>query len=159
MNAGRRLQLIISNYKLIMKKIVLAFLIFGFVKSSFAQIDSVGLKNAMQQLDKALLQKDEKTLQTVLHKEISYGHSNGWIQNKNDILNDFTSGKLIYNKIENNSLAIVTISKKYATVKTNTNAEGVVNGTEFNLRLHIMQFWIKTKKGWQLIARQSAKQS
>ena len=142
-----------------MKRTVLAFLIFGFVNSSFAQIDSVGLKNAMQQLDKALLQKDEKILQTVLHKEVSYGHSNGWIQNKNDILNDFTSGKLIYNKIENNSLAIVTISKKYATVKTNTNAEGVVNGTAFNLRLHIMQFWIKTKKGWQLIARQSAKQS
>ena len=142
-----------------MKKIVLAFLIFGFVNSSFAQIDSVGLKNAMQQLDKALLQRDEKTLQTVLHKEVSYGHSNGWIQNKDEILNDFTSGKLIYNKIENNSSAIVTISKKYATVKTNTNAEGVVNGTAFNLRLHIMQFWIKTKKGWQLIARQSAKQS
>ena len=142
-----------------MKKVVLAFLIFGFLNSSFAQIDSVGLKNAMQQLDKALLQKDEKTLQIVLHKEVSYGHSNGWIQNKNDILNDFTSGKLIYNKIENNSSAIVTISKKYATVKTNTNAEGVVNGTAFNLRLHIMQFWVKTKKGWQLIARQSAKQS
>ncbi|HET6766101.1 MAG TPA: nuclear transport factor 2 family protein [Chitinophagaceae bacterium] len=142
-----------------MRKIVLAFLIFGFVNSSFAQIDSAGLKTAMQQLDKALLQKDEKALQTVLHKEVSYGHSNGWIQNKNDILNDFTSGKLIYNKIENNSSAIVAISKKYATVKTNTNAEGAVNGVAFNLRLHIMQFWIKTKKGWQLIARQSAKQS
>lgn len=142
-----------------MRKIVLAFLIFGFVNRSFAQIDSAGLKDAMQQLDKALLQKDEKALQTVLHKEVSYGHSNGWIQNKNDILNDFTSGKLIYNKLENNSSAIVAISKKYATVKTNTNAEGVVNGTAFNLRLHIMQFWIKTKKGWQLIARQSAKQS
>jgi hypothetical protein len=142
-----------------MKKIVLAFLIFGFVNSSFAQIDSVGLKNAMQQLDKALLQKDEKILQTVLHKEVSYGHSNGWIQNKNDILNDFTSGKLTYDKIENNSSAIVTISKKYATVKTNTNAEGMVNGTAFNLKLHIMQFWVKNKKGWQLIARQSAKQN
>ena len=137
---------------------VLSFVILGFDNSSTAQLDSVGLKNAMQQLDKALFQKDEKVLQTVLHKEVSYGHSNGWIQNKNDILNDFTSGKLIYNKIENNSSTIVTISKKYATVKTNTNAEGMVNGTAFNLRLHILQFWVKTKKGWQLIARQSAKQ-
>ena len=112
-----------------------------------------------EQVDKALLQKDENVLQTVLHKEASYGHSNGWIQSKSDILNDFKSGKLTYNKIENNSSAIVTISKKYATVKTNTNAEGVVNGTAFKLTLHIMQFWVKTKKGWQLIARQSAKQS
>jgi hypothetical protein len=138
---------------------VLFVLFLLIAKSSFAQIDSIGLKNAMQQLDKALLQKNESVLRSVLHKDLSYGHSNGWIQSKNDILNDFTSGKLVYNKIENNSLAIINISKKYATVKTNTNAEGVVNGTAFKLTLHIMQFWIKTKKGWQLIARQSAKLS
>ena len=136
------------------------FVLFLFTtQSSFAQIDSTGLKNAMQHLDKALLQKDQTVLKSILHKEVSYGHSNGWIQSKSDILNDFTTGKLTYNKIENNSSAIVTISKKYATVKTNTNAEGVVNGTAFKLTLHIMQFWIKTKKGWQLIARQSAKLS
>jgi hypothetical protein len=136
------------------------FVLFLFTtQNSFAQIDSVGLKNAMQQLDKALLQKDETVLKSVLHKDLSFGHSNGWIQTKTDILNDFSSGKLTYNKFENNSSAIVTISKEYATVKTNTNAEGVVNGTAFKLTLHIMQFWIKTKKGWQLIARQSAKLS
>ena len=138
---------------------VLFVLFLLIAKSSFAQIDSVGLKNAMQQLDKALLQKDETVLKSVLHKDLSFGHSNGWIQTRSDILNDFASGKLTYNKIENNSSAIVTISKKYATVKTNTNAEGSVNGTAFKLTLHVMQFWIKTKKGWQLIARQSAKLS
>jgi Domain of unknown function (DUF4440) len=141
-----------------MRKLLLGFLVLFLINSSFAQVDSIGLKNAMQQLDKALLQKDETVLKSVLHKDLSYGHSNGWIQNKNDILNDFTSGKLTYNKIENNSSAIIVITKEYATVKTNTNAEGIVNGTAFNLKLHIMQFWIKTKKGWQLIARQSAKQ-
>lgn len=141
-----------------MKKIVFGFLILFLVNNSFSQVDSAGLKTAMQKLDVALLQKDEVVLKSVLHKDVSYGHSNGWIQSRNDVLNDFTSGKLVYNKIENNSSAIVSISKKYATVKTNTNAEGVVNGTAFKLTLHIMQFWIKTKNGWQLIARQSAKQ-
>jgi len=142
-----------------MKKLLFGSLVLFLFNSSFAQIDSVGLKNAMQQLDKALLQKDEVVLKSILHKEVSYGHSNGWIQSKDDILNDFKSGKLTYNNIQNNSSAIVKISEKYATVKTNTNAEGVVNGTEFKLTLHIMQFWIKTKKGWQLIARQSTKLS
>lgn len=123
-----------------------------------AQVDSNTLKDAMKTLDRALLERDEVMLTTVLHKEVSFGHSNGWIQSKSDILNDFKSGKLVYNKIGNNSLAIVSISKKYATAKTNTNAEGIVNGTAFNLTLHVMQFWIRTKKGWQLLARQSAKQ-
>ena len=142
-----------------MKKLLFGSLVLFLFNSSFAQIDSIGLKNAMQQLDKALLQKDEVVLKSILHKEVSYGHSNGWIQSKDDILNDFRSGKLTYNTIENNSSAIVKISEKYATVKTNTNAEGIVNGTAFKLTLHIMQFWIKTKKGWQLIARQSTKLS
>jgi len=142
-----------------MKKLLFGSLVLFLFNSSFAQIDSVGLKNAIQQLDKALLQKDETVLKSVLHKDLSYGHSNGWIQSKSDILNDFTSGKLTYSKIENNSSTIIVINKEYATVKTNTNAEGVVNGTAFKLTLHIMQFWIKTKKGWQLIARQSAKLS
>ena len=124
-----------------------------------AQVDSLPLKKAMKNLDMALLGKDEAVLTTILHKDLSFGHSNGWIQSKHDILNDFKSGKLVYNRFENNSSAIVSISKKYATVKTNTNAEGLVNGTTFKLTLHIMQFWIKTKKGWQLIARQSAKQA
>lgn len=141
-----------------MRRFPLSVLVLFILSNSFAQVDSVGLKNAMQQLDNALLQKDEGVLKSVLHKEVSYGHSNGWIQSKDDILNDFKSGKLTYNKIENNSSAIVRTSKKYATVKTNTNAEGTVNGTTFKLILHVMQFWIKTKKGWQLIARQSAKQ-
>jgi len=140
-----------------MKNLLFVSLVLFLFNSSFAQIDSVGLKNAMQQLDKALLQKDEVVLKSILHKEVSYGHSNGWIQSKDDILNDFKSGKLTYNNIENNSSAIVKISEKYATVKTNTNAEGSVNGTAFKLTLHVMQFWIKTKKGWQLITRQSTK--
>ena len=47
-----------------------------------AQVDSVELKNAMQKLDKALLEKDSLILAAVLHKEVSYGHSNGWVQTK-----------------------------------------------------------------------------
>ena len=123
-----------------------------------AQIDSAGLKTTMQQLDKALLGKEEAVLKQVLHKSLSFGHSNGWIQRKEDVLNDFRSGKLTYNKIENSSVVIIDISKKWATVKTSTNAEGVVNGNAFKLTLHIMQVWMNTKKGWQLYARQSAKQ-
>jgi len=124
-----------------------------------AQVDSTGLKTSMQQLDKALLEKNEAVLKQLLHKDLNYGHSNGWIQTKNDVLNDFKSGKLVYNKIENNNAGIINISKKWATVKTSTNAEGTVNGTAFKMTLHVMQVWMNTKKGWQLFARQSAKQS
>jgi len=122
-----------------------------------AQVDSISLKNAMKKLDKALIEKDYSALQMVLHNDVSYGHSNVWVQNKNDIINDLKSTKLVYSKIENNDVILVAISKDWATVRTNTNAEGSVSGTAFNLKLHVLQVWIKAKDGWQLLARQSTK--
>ena len=122
-----------------------------------AQSDTVSLKDAMSRLDKALLNKDERSLEQLLHKDVSYGHSSGWVQNKMDILADFKSGKLVYNKIENSSVIIVAQNKKWATVRTNTNAEGELDHKAFQLKLHVLQVWMMTKKGWQLFARQSTK--
>ena len=64
---------------------------------------------------------------------ISYGHSSGWVQTKEDLWKDFVSGKLVYKKIENSSITIVAISKNWATVRANTAAEGTVNDKGFNL--------------------------
>ena len=122
-----------------------------------AQNDTIALKITMSKLDKALLNKDLQTLQQLLSGDVSYGHSNGWVQTKQDILNDLQSGKLIYSKIENSSVVIVTATDKWATVRTNTNAEGSVNGTAFQLKLHVLQVWIRAKGEWQLLARQSTK--
>ena len=123
----------------------------------FAQADSISLKEAMQKLDKGLIQKDEPVLKSLLHENVSYGHSNGWVQDKNDVLNDFKSGKLVYTLIESSSVTILDIAESRATVKMNSNAEGFLNGNAFNLKMHVMQVWIKTKNSWQLYARQSAK--
>ena len=125
---------------------------------AIAQADSIELKNTMQKLDKALQEKDSSILAAVLHKNVSYGHSNGWVQTKKDLWDDFASGKLVFSKIENNSTTIAAINDKWATVRMNTAVEGKLNDKGFTMVLHIMQVWMKTKKkGWQLVARQGAK--
>jgi uncharacterized protein DUF4440 len=126
-------------------------------KQKHEKVDTVSLKEAMSGLDKALLNKDEDALLKLLHKDLSYGHSSGWSQTKYDIMADFRSGKLIYMKIENSSVVIVAQNKNWATVRTNTSAEGELDHKPFQLKLHVLQVWINTKQGWQLLARQSAK--
>jgi hypothetical protein len=138
-------------------KIAFTILLFLFTKCVFAQADSIKLKQTIAKLDKALIEKDAEVLKEVLHKDASFGHSNGWAQTKEDVLNDFKGGKLVYHKIENSSIILVAVNKKWATIRTNTHAEGTNGGNAFNLNLHILQVWVKTKKGWQLAARQSAK--
>lgn len=125
---------------------------------SFAQVDSISLKQAMSDLDKALVGKDEKSLTLLLHPDVSYGHSTGWVQNKSDIINDFKSGKVTYDKLENTSVSIVAINNNWAVVRTRTNAVGrSTTVPTFDLKLHVLQVWLKTKSGWQLLARQSTK--
>lgn len=126
---------------------------------AFAQVDSISLKEAISSFDKALVNRDEKTLTKLLNEDVTYGHSNGWIQNKADIINDFKSGKLVYDKLENTNMMIAAIKSNWATVRITTNAEGKLNGNAFQLKLHILEVWLKTDQGWQLIARQSTKLS
>ena len=124
---------------------------------TFAQVDSSELKKAMVELDRALVEKNEKVLDRLLHKEVSFGHSNGWVQSRSEVFDDFRTGKLVYLAIEKINGRVVTINKKMATARLNINVEGAVSGKSFKMSLHVLQVWLKNKKGWVLLARQSTK--
>jgi hypothetical protein len=133
-----------------------SFIILLFFISSCVFAQTSFLKDAVIKLDKALIAKDTVTLKQLLHKEATYGHSNGWVETKQDVIKDLVSGKLTYHKIETDSLTWK-VNDNWATMRNKTTVEGSVNGTKFNLVMHVLQVWLKTNKGWQLLARQSAK--
>jgi len=135
-------------------KIVVTILFLFVYSLSLAQTSF--LKEAMAKLDKALIAKDTITLKQLLHKDLSYGHSNAWVETKEDVIKDLISGKLAYSKIESKDF-LWTASKDWATVRTTSAINYLLDGEEGTLQLHVMQCWLKTNKGWQLIARQSTK--
>jgi len=139
-----------------MRLIVLILLSF-LTQTLSAQTDSLGLKKAMVALDKALLDKDSTALAGLLHDSAHYGHSNGWVQTKTDVWSDFVSGKLIYTKLETVNTWITAIDARSAVVRMEIEAGGDVNGKAFGMKLHVLQAWVKNKKGWQLLDRQSVK--
>lgn len=118
--------------------------------------DTVGLKKATTALNEALLKKDAAVLKVLLHDDLSYGHSNGWLQSKEDVMADFVSGKIEYKKIEAGAESF-TITKEAVAVRSITKVDGVVNGTAFSMSLQVLQVWKRIKKNWVLIARQSVK--
>ena len=113
-------------------------------------------KKATTALNEALLNKDAAVLKVLLHNDLSYGHSNGWIQSKEDVMADFVSGKIEYKKIEIGEENFV-VNKEAVSVRSITKVEGVVNGTAFSMSLQVLQVWKRIKKQWVLIARQSVK--
>jgi hypothetical protein len=135
-------------------KTIVTILLFFIYSLAFGQTNF--LKEAVAKLDKALIAKDTFTLKQLLHKDLSYGHSNAWVETKQDVIKDLYSGKLAYTKIESKDF-IWTASKDWATVRTTSAINFVLDGKEGILQLHVMQCWSKTNKGWQLVARQSTK--
>lgn len=119
--------------------------------------DSANLVKTMTALNDALLKKDSATLNKVLHKRLSYGHSNGWVESKKEVINDLFNGKLIYNKISQSKERIEVV-RETATVRSTTDIDVVVDGEKVVMSLHVLQVWIwKDKEGWKLMGRQSVK--
>jgi hypothetical protein len=121
----------------------------GFAQSSF-------LKEAVVKLDKALIAKDTLVLKQLLNKDLTYGHSNGWVETKSDVINDLISGKLVYYSIDSKEVKWI-LSNNIATMRNTSFIKYENDGKPGELSLHVLQVWLKTNKGWQLLARQSTK--
>ncbi|MCC6288776.1 MAG: nuclear transport factor 2 family protein [Chitinophagaceae bacterium] len=123
-----------------------------------AQTDSVVVKESVAKLENALIAKNFQDLQELLFDNVNFGHSTGWVQTRDEVINDCKSGKLVYQKIERENLYVAAIGKDWATVRYTGVAEGLNTGKEFKIALHVLQLWVKNKKGkWQLAARQATK--
>ena len=137
-----------------MKKILYILIIGCFPLFSFSQ--TTFLKEAVAKLDKALIAKDTLLLKQLLHKDVTYGHSNGWVESKADVIKDLITGKLAYNKIDSKNVKWI-VTNNIATIRNSSDITYVLEGKTGELHLHVVQVWLKTNKGWQLLTRQSTK--
>lgn len=140
-----------------MRYILICVLFFG-VSESFAFqpprrhiVDS-----AVAELDRALLNKDTTYLKNLIDDRATYGHSNGWIETKSDVVNDLYNGKLTYQQIKTTEVK-VEYNRKLAIVRTKADVDVLVNNAPVHVKLSILQVWRMRHKRWELIARQSAK--
>lgn len=118
--------------------------------------DTAGLVKALNQLEQALVSKDEAAVGKLMHEDMRFGHSNGWVQSRTDALADMRSGALVYGAFGREALK-VTVEGNRGFIQEWVAVKGTRNGTAFDIRIFVLQHWIRTRKGWQLLIRQSAK--
>lgn len=140
----------------LMKNYLFFFFLFFVSGAVFGQADTVLLRKAIESLDRALMQKDTASIKRLLHTSVSYGHSNGWTQTKNDVIRDLVSGYLKYERLEASEL-IIRSENDWANVQLKLWVKGEVNNVSFEMPLHVLQVWRKNANDWELIARQSTK--
>lgn len=123
--------------------------------SAPAQKTNDGVKDAVYAYNKALIAKDTMALNKMLHASLSYGHSNGWIEDKAEQKANLFNGTIIYHKIEQPELQ-VTLAGNIATVRGNGAFDvDYKENKHIVFDLHVMQTWIWEKGRWQLLNRQS----
>lgn len=137
----------------------LALLIILVVSSCFAYGKTGGSDPGKQaaRLAKALLERDSVSLNSLLHRDLSYGHSNGWTESKQEVIHDLYNGTLVYQQITPETKPIVRIYDKTGIVRETIKVTVVVEGKTMTLKLQVLQTWIKEGKEWKLLARQSVK--
>ncbi|KMQ66623.1 hypothetical protein ACM46_03630 [Chryseobacterium angstadtii] len=141
-----------------MKRISLFILLFLFVfwkgqKTDAFQKDEKLFEN-IQLLDRYLQNNDGKIID-VLCPDVSFGHSNGWVQNFEDFKKDFSSKKVIYKEIQQIELSEFKRDKNTASIRRKIKVSGTYKNQDFEMKLALLEIWIKKNAVWKLWSRQS----
>ena len=127
------------------------------VFSAFAQSKAEKqVEAAVAGLLKAMEDGNTAALESIAADKLTYGHSAGNVENKQQFVNTFATGASDYVKI-NVSDQTIDIIKKTAIVRHLIDAETNDNNKPGHLRLKVMTVWQKMGGKWKLIARQAVK--
>ena len=116
--------------------------------------NAVGI--AVEKLRKALVDGQKEELEAIAMDQLSYGHSSGKIQNKQEFVEAIVSGKSDFVTIDLSDQTI-SISGKTAIVRHRLDARTNDSGKPGEVHLLILLIFQKEKKEWKLLARQAVK--
>lgn len=102
-----------------------------------------------------LMQNNNPEIINVLMPEVSFGHSNGWIQNFNDFKKDIETKKVSYQEVKQTNLKEIKNYRNMASVRRVIHVKGLYKTFQFEMDLSLLEVWIKKKGVWKLWSRQS----
>jgi hypothetical protein len=123
----------------------------------FAQSkDEIEVAAAVEALRQALISGSENELKAIAAEELSYGHSNGKVENKKEFMESLVSGGSDFRTIQLSDQT-VSIVADIAIVRHKLIAETMDEGKPGNPNLSVLLIWQKQKGKWKLLARQATR--
>jgi ketosteroid isomerase-like protein len=127
-----------------------------FAQSKDESKDERAIATAVEALRKALVDPDKTTLDALVLDELTYGHSNGNLQDKaafeEALLNK--SSDFVTIDLSNQTVKVVGNTAWVRHTLTATTNDG---GKPGNAHLSVLLVWVKQKGQWRLLARQAVK--
>ena len=110
----------------------------------------------MGQLRSSLLERDSVMLSKLLSDDLTYGHTNGWIQSKEELIRSVVDGQQEYSSINVKGMT-VRVYGTTAIVNLDGNASLKFDGKPLELDMKVLLVWVLLDGEWKLVARQSVR--
>jgi ketosteroid isomerase-like protein len=139
---------------------VLIVMAIGFVIPAFTPLRAAesperAVLAALQTWRQAMLTKDAAAFDKVFHPELSYGHSIGLIENKQQATDHVLKSTTVYKAVDLSETK-VQVRGDTALMTGKMHYEKHPKGAPvLHQHLVVLSVWVKTPRGWQMIARQS----
>jgi len=118
--------------------------------------DEAAVKQNVEALREALLKADKAQLERLSADQISYGHSDGRVQNKAEFIDGVMTRKANVKSIDFPDLKIA-VAGDAAIARHISESESETDGKPNNVRIGTLEVWQKQGGNWKLLARQGYK--
>ncbi len=126
--------------------------VFGF--SQNYSKDEIAVLLQVKKLDSLMIMNDVQIVE-LFCTDVSFGHSNGWIQNLDDFKKDFSSKKVSYKEITQLEISELKKFKNAVSIRRTIKVAGLYKNQNFEMKLALLEIWTKKKSTWKLWSRQS----
>jgi hypothetical protein len=137
-------------------KIIFTILILFAGFSSIAQPEKE-VEAAVEKFRLAMIDPNADVLKSLTSTDLSYGHSNGLLENQQQFIDALVTGKSDFSIVNLSDQSVKLNGKNVAIVRHKLKGETVHGGNTAAVNLGILTVWIKEKRSWKLLARQAFK--
>lgn len=138
-----------------MRFIITAILLGAFVFCN-AQTDEQKLVKTAKEFHQALVKKNTASINQQTDKALSYGHSNGWVETKTDVIKDLETGVISYQDFKEDSITVA-MNGNMANMRFIASIAATMKGATNTYNLKVLEVWVKKSNRWVLFARQAIK--
>lgn len=140
-------------------KLIFVFFVCCFVSSTLllAQTaDEKAVSAAVEKFRQAMVASDKATLEKMSTEHLSYGHSNGLVEDRAAFLNQFVTGQTDFVTITLSDQTVRVVGDA-AIVRHRLVGDTNNNNVPGTVDLMVLMVWEKQKGEWKLTARQAVK--
>jgi ketosteroid isomerase-like protein len=118
--------------------------------------DEQKLLTTVKEFHQALVNKNTLSINQQTDKALSYGHSNGWVETKTDMIKNLETNYISYQSFKEDSIK-VSSNGNIANVRFVAAIDASLKDSRTTYNLKVLEVWVKKGKRWLLFARQSVK--